>query len=231
MWCVIVASAPLRPTAGLIARLAGAERVLAADGGAATALTLRLRPDLVLGDLDSLGQRVQRLLRRQGVAFELHPTDKDATDGELALWRALAWGATTITIVGGLGGPRLDHGLANILLLGREALAGRRVTLLDNRNEVRLLRDGEAWRWVSQPGEIVSLLPLFDDVAGVTTEGLRWPLHQATLTLASTRAVSNEALANQAGVRVGTGRLLVTRSLPPTVADWPVSAERVADDE
>jgi thiamine pyrophosphokinase len=220
MWCVIFAGVPVRPTPGLRARLAGAARVLAADSGARSALACGLTPDLVIGDLDSISPRTLARLRRLGVPCEVHPADKEATDAELALWRARAWGATSITVVGGLGGVRYDHGLANVLLLARPELAGTRVTLLDNRNEIGLLRGGETVRWTAAIGEIVSLLPLNGAAEGVTTAGLRWPLNEARLEPGSTRGVSNEAVTPEVRVSLAAGHLLVTRALAPGQRDW-----------
>ena len=57
-----------------------------------------------------------------GVRVERHPVDKDATDLELALDYALAAGATRVTVVSGGGGARLDHHLAELVLLGCDAL-------------------------------------------------------------------------------------------------------------
>lgn len=220
--CLLFAGAPLRPTPGLRARLAGGGRVLAADSSARAALALGLTPELVVGDLDSIDDRTLARLRRRGVPMEVYPTDKDATDGELALRRALTWGVREIVVVGGLCGERLDHGLANILLLGRQELQGRRVTLLDNRTELALLRDGEERRWRGGLGEIVSLLPLDGDATGVTTSGLRWALSGARLAAGSTHGVSNETIALEVAVGLGAGRLLVVRTLGPGQRDWPL---------
>jgi thiamine pyrophosphokinase len=222
MWCVIFAGVPVRPTPGLRARLAGADRVLAADAGARSALACGLPPDLLIGDLDSIDAETLVALRRAGTPQEVFPREKAATDGELALTRARALGALAITVVGGLGGSRADHGLANVLLLSRPELAGMRVTLLDNANEVALLRGGEHWDWTGAPGELVSLLPLGGPAEGVWTRGLRWPLRGDRLEAGSTRGVSNEAVAAAVEVRLAAGQLLVTRALGPGQADWVV---------
>jgi thiamine pyrophosphokinase len=220
MWCVIFAGVPVRPTAGLRARLAGAARVLAADGGANSALACGLPPDLVVGDLDSIAAETLAALRAAGTPLEEHPVDKDATDGELALRRALAWGATRITVVGALGGPRVDHALANVLLLARPELAGVAVSLLDNANEVMLLRGGERVGWTGAIGELVSLLPLSGPADGIWTRGLRWPLTGDRLEFGATRGVSNEAIAPAVEARLDHGQLIVTRALGAGQADW-----------
>ena len=105
--------------------------VVAADGGARMADGLGLRIDRWVGDGDSLGSDGLAELRRRGVAVSLESVDKDATDTELALEAALAAGARSVVILGALGGPRPDHALANVALLGHPSGSGRDLAILD----------------------------------------------------------------------------------------------------
>jgi thiamine pyrophosphokinase len=152
-----------------------------------------------------------RELREQGIPVEVLPRDKDDTDGQLALSRALALDPSEVLLVGFLGGPRLDHGLANVLLL---STSPPNTTLLDEQNECVLLRGGEERVWRAEPGEIVSLIPVGGDALGVQTAGMRWPLNAEILPLGTTRGVSNEPLGDDVGVRLEQGLLLVARHLP-----------------
>ena len=113
--------------------------VIAADGGARHAAALGRVIDHWVGDGDSLGAAGVAELRAEGVRVELVATDKDASDTELALDAATAAGATRITIVGALGGQRLDHALANIGLLAVPELAGRDVRLVAASARIRLV--------------------------------------------------------------------------------------------
>ncbi len=207
---IVFGGVPVRPTPRLRRRLAEPSRdgVIAADAGAATALAFGYALDLVVGDLDSLDGRLAAELAGRGVSFERHSRDKDATDGELAVERALERGAEELVLVGFLGGPRLDQLVANLELLTR---LPRDAVLLDERNEARLLRAGEALRWAAEPDEVISLVPFGGDAVGVSTEGLRWPLSEALLRRGSTRGVSNEPAASAVAVSLGEGALLVTR--------------------
>src|SRR5829696_5858200 len=96
--------------------------VIAADSGLDHARALGWPVDLVVGDLDSVSVAALTDARATGVAVEEHAAEKDETDLELALDAAVRWGATHVTVVGGHGG-RLDHLLANILLLAAPAYA------------------------------------------------------------------------------------------------------------
>jgi thiamine pyrophosphokinase len=197
-------------TARTTSRLAGldAPYVVAADGGAATALAFGFRPDVVVGDLDSVDAAVLAELRQRGVAIETHPRAKDATDGQLAIERALQVQPAGLWLLGFLGGPRLDQALAHVFFL---AHLDTPAVLLDEQNECRLLLPGSEHAWTPEPNEVVSLIPLAGEVTGVRTAGLRWPLNGERLLFGDTRGVSNEANAPQARVSIDQGRLLVTR--------------------
>jgi thiamine pyrophosphokinase len=210
---VVFAAAPLTPTARTAARLAELEHpyVVAADGGAATALAFGFQPDVVVGDLDSIAASVLADLRLRGVPIETYPRDKDATDGQLAIERALQVQPARLWLLGFLGGPRLDQALAHVFFLAR---LGTPAVILDERNECMLLLPGSEHAWPTEPGEVVSLIPLAGDVTGVVTRGLRWPLHGERLHLGDTRGVSNEPDAAEARVSIEHGQLLVTRHFP-----------------
>ena len=174
----------------LRATLAGADLVIAADGGLRHAAALGLTPDLLVGDLDSVDDAT--LAAHPGLAIERHPTNKDALDLELALDAAVARGAERITVVGGLSG-RLDQTLATVLVAQARHAAGVTLEVLDGRRAVWPLRPGEARELPLQGGERFSLLALDRD-ARVSVAGARYPLDEATLTRALGLGVSNVAL-------------------------------------
>jgi thiamine pyrophosphokinase len=194
----------------------GIDLVVAADGGADAAERLSLRPDLVVGDFDSIAPGGLDRLRAAGVPVEVAPTDKDESDTELAVRAAIARGARALTIVGGLGG-RPDHLLANIGLLALPELADRSVELLDDRTRVSLIHGPGSRDLAGRVGDLVSLLPFGPGVDGVTTAGLQWPLADEALPLGPARGLSNVRTALVARVTVRTGLLLAIETIggPP----------------
>jgi thiamine pyrophosphokinase len=186
--------------------------VVAADGGARLADPLALRIDQWVGDGDSLGRDELDELRAAGVPIELVAADKDESDTELAMLAAVDRGATDVTILGGLGGPRLDHALANIALLGHPALQGKTARILADRSRVTLLTGPATLELKGRIGDLVSLLPLGGDADGVTTDGLRFALRDEELKAGPARGLSNVRLTQVARVRVVRGRLLVVET-------------------
>jgi thiamine pyrophosphokinase len=197
--------------------------VVAADGGIRGARRLGLAIDLWVGDGDSTSPADLARLAADGVALERATTDKDESDTELALLAAVRRGADDISVLGALGGSRVDHALANLALLAHPALARRAVRLLDGGSRVVLASapgpDGGALT-VALPGrvgDLVSLLPFGSDVTGVTTRGLRYPLRDEDLRAGPARGLSNVRVAPDAAVELRSGRLLVVES-PATLA-------------
>lgn len=191
----------------------GVELVIAADGGARHALSLGLRLDRWVGDGDSIDPADLAALAASGVAVERAPSDKDESDTELAVLAAVAAGAQAITLLGALGGVRLDHALANVALLQDPALDDRWVRLYDEQPaRLSLLaawsgqRDGA---FEGRVGDLVTLLPLGTPAEGVVTRGLRYPLAGETLALGRSRGLSNVRTEPVARVAIRSGRLLV----------------------
>jgi thiamine pyrophosphokinase len=192
--------------------------VIAADGGARLAGPLGVRIDRWVGDGDSLGEEALARLEASGVPIERANSEKDESDTELAVRAALREGAGGIVIVGGLGGRRIDHALANIGLLAMPELADRGAVILDGRSRLTLIQAPDAaGRAVDRPlpgrtGDLVSLLPVGPGVDGVTTRGLEYALVDEPLPVGAARGLSNVRTDADAGVTVKAGSLLVVES-------------------
>ncbi|MBM3190054.1 MAG: thiamine diphosphokinase, partial [Chloroflexi bacterium] len=153
---------------------------------------------------------------------------------ELALLEAAAMGATRITLLGALGG-RVDHQIANLMLLAMPQLAGIETVIYDGRSRV-LLADGEA-TLRGEVGDTVSLIPLGGDAEGIETSGLQYPLRDETLRFGPARGVSNVLVAPIARITARSGRLLVVHTpqqhlgepmAPETGERNPFAADAVA---
>lgn len=208
MKAVVIANGELEAGEWWRKDVADAAIIIAADGGTRHALRIGLTPHIIIGDLDSLDAALVKRLEAGGAQILRHSPHKDETDTELALLHAMNLGATEICILGALGG-RLDHALANILLLSMPELAGARVYLAAAGYNVSLIREQAAF--TGQAGDILSLLPLGGDVCGITTEGLEYPLRGETLRLGPARGISNVLTAPEARVRVQDGLLLAVK--------------------
>lgn len=205
--------------------------VVAADSGVDAALEADLVVHHVVGDLDSASRPGLDLAVERGAVLHEHPADKDATDSELALdlvieLRGHLVGSTgpddvpRLLVLGG-GAGRLDHLVADLHQLAADRLHHFDVSAHLGDGALAVVRPGRPRRLATPVGGQVSVLAVGGIARGVTTEGLRWLLHDADLVPGSTRGMSNEVVAAPARVRVGEGAVVVVE--PGT------SAPRVAD--
>lgn len=189
------------PPASVLVSVPDGAYVIAADSGFDHAHRLGVEIDLLVGDLDSISPEGLELASK----IEKHPTDKDSTDLAIALDAALKRKPSRVIVVGGAGG-RIDHFLANAALLASPQYATLKLTWLPGHAVIHVVRDRIAL--TGSPGDLVSLLPYGGPARGVTTTGLRWPLHEAVLTPGTSLGVSNELVDVKATVELTEGVLL-----------------------
>lgn len=202
---VIVAGGDPEPSA--VRRTLPEDRfVIAADSGLHTAFGLGIGVDLVIGDLDSAAAEAVMRALRSGAELERHPTDKDATDLELALDAAVRRGTGRIVVIGGASLDRIDHFMANALLLASPAFTAHHIDWFVQGAHVLPIHDTGSIP--GREGDVVTLLAVGGPATGVTTHGLRWPLTGETLEPGSTRGVSNIIDRPPVTVEVASGTVL-----------------------
>lgn len=205
---------------------------VAADGGLDLALRLGHTPEFVVGDMDSVSETAIDVARGSGSTLTVVPRAKDVSDFELALDRAVSYGATHLVVVGGAGG-RLDHVLATVLTLTSqkysqlvlEALLVDNYVAVINGHVGAVIGSGTPGdRSASPPrgpstavttgvsGDPVSLFAFNGPARGVTTRGLAWQLDGAVLDGGTSLGVSNELVGGEASVAVDNGCLAVVRT-------------------
>ncbi len=182
--------------------------VIAADSGIDRAAELGLPVDLAVGDFDSVTAAALAAVERSGARVERHPEAKDRTDLELALDAALVERPARVIVIGGHGG-RLDHFLANAMLLAAPAYASLDIVAHMGPARVTVVRRVATLR--GSPGDLVTLVPVGGVASGVVTDGLRYPLAGEDLEPGSTRGVSNEMTEAEATIRVTAGVLLAVQ--------------------
>jgi thiamine pyrophosphokinase len=203
---IIFANGELPDLTKTRALLRPGDTIICADGGTRHALALKIKPDLIIGDLDSTDSGTVQKFKNDGRQIEIHPRDKNETDLELAIHRAIEWNPRQIIILAALGG-RLDQTLANITLLSDPRLSDFDVRLDDGVEEILLCRDQVEVH--GGAGDLVSLIPWQGAVTGIQTDGLKWPLHRETLYPDKTRGISNEMIGDAATVSMESGLLLI----------------------
>jgi thiamine pyrophosphokinase len=204
---VVVANAPWRWHVPFVELVRGAECVLAADGGANHLARIGVRPDAVVGDLDSIRPGVRSWVGEERMVVR---ADQDFTDLHKTLEFAFEERQAQQVIVLAATGGRLDHDLENLALLARWASRGS-LELRDERHRVvPVLGQTEL---ATTAGQGISLMPV-GRCEKVFTRGLHWELNGEPLDLAGKTSVSNLAGGDSTAIRVEGGVLLVFLSEP-----------------
>lgn len=186
-----------------------ADLIICADGGAYHLGKLGIIPDILIGDFDSINGCDFDTLLDAGVEVIKYPMEKDTTDTQLAVQLSIDRVCDRVILLGATG-TRLDHTMANIFLLRMLLESGVKGMIADEHNEIEMINSSISLK--RETGVKVSLLPVGGNVTGVTTEGLYYPLNNATLEFGSTQGVSNEFSEETASVTIIDGLLLVIRS-------------------
>lgn len=187
-------------------RAEAANLVVAADNGYAYLHRLGLRPDLLVGDFDSLPKALAAEAEAGGVEVVTLPVRKAETDAEVAARAALARGATEVDLLGALGGA-FDHELGNVAVLRRLAERGAAARILTPTLATAVLCAPRRVALAAAPGTRVSLLAL-TATAVVTLTGLAYELSRGVLTADTGMGVSNEVARRPATIEVHEGAVL-----------------------
>lgn len=167
---------------------------IAADGAALQLRDCEVYPDVIIGDLDSVGPHLHDAFFASAVFLER--PDQNEYDGAKALHWLVQQGYRQVTILGSSGG-RIDHILNNFSLFAR--FADRLSIMLQYSNSVGYIT-GSTLHLKTTPNERISLIPL--PSARLTTTGLAWNLNSEELAFGKREGASNKAIGVEASVEV-----------------------------
>lgn len=174
--------------------------VIAADKGLDNLKKIGIKPDVIIGDFDSLGfvpsgENIKRL-----------PTEKDDTDVGFAVNYAFELGYKEFVIYGAIGGL-LDHTVANLQLSayisskgGKSVFVGENIFVTSITNDTLKILNGKGR---------LSVFALSDKAEGVFLSGLKYPLENAVIENTFPIGVSNEFTDKSAKITVKNGTLLI----------------------
>lgn len=179
--------------------------ILCADGGANYCLKASLMPSLVIGDLDSISKETLNQIYELNIPIKKFPTKKDKTDAELSLDYLISEGFKDITLIGSIGN-RIDHTLANLLLLTKLNKKGIQGRIVDNNNIIYLVDKELILN--KEKDSFLSIIPITNTGAIVTLKGFEYELESTVIDFGSTFGVSNKILDERGHILVHEGQCL-----------------------
>lgn len=192
MCSIVIAGGPNKDLSKLLPFIENAKQIVCADSGADALYAYQIVPDTVWGDMDSISPETASWLQTNQVPVKLFPVDKDMTDTELCL-SSIPISEEILLITSLTGRP--DHVMTNLLLAMRLCEEGYSIRVTDGVTWVFPLSGKQEWRVPETlvDGKLTySLIPLGQGASGVTTVGMKYPLHQHNLVQGSSFTVSNE---------------------------------------
>jgi len=207
--CILIGAGDL--TVGSIPYDPQTDCVIAVDGGVMYCGVLKMEPDYIIGDFDSVdreyGEAVEGIRMAAPEKVITLPVEKDDTDMLAAVKHGLKLGYRSFRLYGANGG-RLEHTIANIQLLKYLKEQGAVGYIMDGSGMI-LLAINEAVSFRDSMEGYVNVFSLNEAARGVTIRGLKYELTQATLTNALPLGISNEFIGVQSEISVEDGALLI----------------------
>ena len=173
--------------------------VIAVDQAVANLIDQSIRIDLAVGDFDSLER--QALL--EGLEVVKLDSVKDVTDTHQALYEAEKRGYQTFLLIGGFGGKRVEHFIANMMHFKRFD----DLTMINENSKIYIKKTG---KYEIESKDYVSLFAYPE--ATITLLGFKYPLEGYQLTTFDPLGISNELIKKTGTLMVHQGTVLVVES-------------------
>lgn len=180
--------------------------IVCADGAAKTMATYNLKPDIIIGDLDSITEKTKECFLNAKI---IKIDDQETTDGEKAFDYCIEHEYFEISVVGGFG-KRLDHSLYNLGLLRKYHRPGIIITCYSGTEKAVLVEESIVLD--EDPGTTISLIPVFGDARGVRLEGFLYDLKKENLQFGDYCSMSNVTRSQNAKITIASGQLLLVVS-------------------
>ncbi len=188
------------------------QNIIAVDKGLEALYKLKIVPNHVVGDFDSIDQEILKFYQKKSeIIFHEFNSEKDNTDTDIALNLAIKLKSSKIVILGALG-KRMDHALANIHILKQALDAKIPCYLIDDYNKIYLTKNNLTIPKNQTYGKYISLIPMTTNVEGLTLTGFKYPLKDAILPIGVSLGISNEIVEESANIQFEKGILIVIES-------------------
>ncbi len=182
--------------------------VIVCDGGLKHCEGLGIVPKLILGDFDSVPPELLEQFNGKSV-IEQYPKDKDFTDGELGVLKAIEIGQEVVILGGFSYKGRIDHVFSNVFMMKAFEEKGIKSKMVSENSEIYYLIDELE---IICEKKFVSLIPISEEVEVNISRGLKYDLTNQCFNFGSSRSLSNEALEKNIFISLKKGKALVTLS-------------------
>lgn len=205
---IVIVSGGTPPSYELIREeLKDSSFLICADSGGECLYKYNIIPNFLMGDFDSISREALEFFRAQeNCIVDTYPKDKDFTDTELVLNKAIDLGANEIVFLG-CTGTRIDHLMGNVGMLLRCLKINVKAYIKDNNNTIEII--DKPIRIKKENGTTFSLQAYCNKIEDLNIRGAKFELNHYDLTLGDPRTISNEFLNRDVDINFKSGILLI----------------------
>ena len=181
-------------------QLGNYDLIVAVDSGTEQAYKLFLKPDLIIGDLDSIDEKTIKRAEKDGVQILKYETNKNETDIELALKHVIDKEIKDITIIGGEYGE-IDHlfGVLTVIISFQEDqqiswIHKDQTVIIPNTKKIAIGNNVE-----------FSILP-FTNLKNLNISGAQWNIDNENIEFGKSVTLRNISIDNDIEVSVEDGK-------------------------
>lgn len=179
-------------------QIATMKNIIALDGAANRLIHVNIKPNIVIGDFDSITDKTIRILKTSKTEFN-YIQDQNTTDLDKAISYCIEHNASSINIYNAIGGKRLDHTLMNLRLLKYYFSPYRKIIIYDDDSIIKYLENQE----ITIQGKAGDKLALMSFTTGIiNSKGLKYEMNNYQLDFAYRVSVSNSLALDTATIKV-----------------------------
>ncbi|WP_339261719.1 thiamine diphosphokinase [Lysinibacillus sp. FSL K6-3209] len=187
---------------------------IGADRGALYLIEQGITPHAIVGDFDSLSQEEYQYVMKHAQDAQRFREEKNETDTDLALLKALTYAPSEIVLTGVTGG-RLDHYEAAVRSIYRLQLEHPDLVLkiINHANTIQFLVPGTHTIQADERYRYLSFFAHEQAIQGVTLRHVKYETTNEEISLGSTRFTSNEIIGTSGSISFTQGICLMIRSI------------------
>ncbi len=187
--------------------------IVAADRGTDMLKEYGIRPDLIIGDMDSVSKEGEKFIEEENIKREIFPYKKNLTDTEICLEKLIKCGFKDIVLVN-TRGTRFDHELASVFLLQKLYKKNINGKIIDNNNEI-FYRERGTYNFSKDDKKYISIISLSHESI-FSTEGMAYEVKRISIFRENPGlGVSNEIIKERASIKIHRGKVFIIKS-----KDW-----------
>ncbi len=179
-----------------------ADFIIAGNGGLNILDRLNIKPDLIIGDMDSAKKNI--VSKYKNVVLIKHPVEKDLTDSQLAIQKALDLEPENISLLAS-SGSYLDHTYSNAVNLIKYFNFKTQIEMITSNSKIFVINKSKIFGKLK--GRRISFFPL-TPVKNIKLSGFKYSFKETKDLTQTDYSISNVIADSNASIEFDEGKLL-----------------------